>query len=301
MSRPLRIEFSGAVYHVTSRGDRREPIYRDDEDRGAQLEVIALAMDRFDAQVLTYCQMGNHYHLVVHTRQANLSRLMRHVNGVYTQAFNRRHDVVGHLFQGRFKSILVDRDAYLLALCRYVERNPVAAGMVDTAQEWPWSSYRAHVCVAATPPWLDSDGLHGHLLGWPVASARDRQRAAQQYADLVANANGTEALFWQEGLRQQVFLGDEEFVSRMQALIGPQQRLAAEVPKLQRNRPGTLQDCLNCNADRAQALRLAYRVHGITMTSMARELGLSVSRVSRLIAMAERETIGGGRTDGGKI
>ena len=178
--RLLGIEFPTAIYHVTSHGDRREPIYRDDEDRVAQLEVIALAMDRFDAQVLAYCQMGNHYHLVVRTRQANLSRLMRHVNGVYTQAFNRRHGVVGHLFQGRFKSILVDRDAYLLALCRYVERNPVAAGMVGTAQEWPWSSYRAHVCVAATPPWLDSDGLHGYLLGRPVVGARDRQRATQQ-------------------------------------------------------------------------------------------------------------------------
>lgn len=244
--------------------------------------------------------MGNHYHLVVHTRQANLSRLMRHVNGVYTQAFNRRHGVVGHLFRGRFKAILVDRDAYLLALCRYVERNPVAAGMVGTAQEWPWSSYRAYVCVAATPPWLDSDGLQVYLLGRPVVGARDRQRAAQQYAALVANANGTEAPFWQEGFRQQVFLGDEAFVSRMQALTAPQQRLAVEVPMLQRKRPGTLQDCLNRSADRAQALRLAYREHGITMSSMARELGISVSRVSRMIAMAEREVIDGGRTDGGK-
>ena len=107
MSRPLRIEFPGAVYHVTSRGDRREPIYRDDDDRAAQLAVIADAADRFDAQVLAYCLMGNHFHLVLHTRQANLSRLMRHVNGVYTQAYNRRHGVVGHLFQGRFKAILV--------------------------------------------------------------------------------------------------------------------------------------------------------------------------------------------------
>lgn len=102
MSRPRRIEFPGAIDHVTSRGDRREPIYRDDIDRNAQLDVIAQAMDRFDAQELAYCQMGNHYHLVLHTRQANLSRLLRHVNGVYTQAYNRRHGLVGHRFQGRF-------------------------------------------------------------------------------------------------------------------------------------------------------------------------------------------------------
>ena len=143
---------------------------------------MAQAMERFDSQVLAYCQMGNHFHLVLHTLQGNLSRLMRHVNGVYTQQFNRRHGLVGHLFQGRFKAILVDRDAYLMALRRYVERNPVAAGLVATADEWAWSSYRAHVCKAPTPSWLDSDGLHGCLLGHPVAGDRDRRRAAQKYA-----------------------------------------------------------------------------------------------------------------------
>ena len=103
MSRPLRIEFPGAIYHVTSRGDRREPIYRDDEDRITHLDVIAQAMDRFDAQVLAYCQMRNHYHLVLHTRQPNLSRLMRHVNGVYTQAFNRRTRWWGTCFRAGSK------------------------------------------------------------------------------------------------------------------------------------------------------------------------------------------------------
>ncbi|HET7864677.1 MAG TPA: transposase [Burkholderiaceae bacterium] len=130
MSRPLRIEFPGAIYHVTSRGDRREPIFVDDTDRAALHTVLAQGMQRFDAQVLAYCLMGNHYHFVLHTRQANLSRLMRHVNGVYSQPFNRRHGKVGHLFQGRFKAILVDREAYLLEVCRYVELNLVRAGMV---------------------------------------------------------------------------------------------------------------------------------------------------------------------------
>lgn len=290
MSRPLRIEFPGAVYHVTSRGDRREAIYRDDEDRNLQLEVLAQAMDRFDAQVLSYCQIGNHFHLVLHTRQANLSRLMRHVNGVYTQAFNQRHGLVGHLFQGRFKAILVDRDAYLLALCRYVERNPVAAGMAAGAGDWPWSSYRAHVGAVSTPPWLDSDGLHGYLLGRPVATARDRQLAAQRYAALVADAAADEVPIWQGGLRGQVFLGDDAFVARMQALATPAMRAAVDVPKAQRKPPLTLQDCLQQSpGQQARALRRAYREGGITMTAMAKELGLSVSRVSRLIAAAELE------------
>jgi putative transposase len=116
MSRPLRIEFPGATYHVTSRGDRRERIFEDDDDARQFLAVVAQALTRFSAQLLAYCLMGNHYHLVVSTPDAGLSLLMRHINGVYTQDFNRRHAVVGHLFQGRFKAILVDTNTYLITL-----------------------------------------------------------------------------------------------------------------------------------------------------------------------------------------
>ena len=137
MSRPLRIEFPGAIYHVTSRGDRREPIFDDDQDREAFLDVVGTALERFDACALAYCLMGNHYHLVLHTRSANLSRLMRQINGVYTQTYNRRHRKVGHLFQGRFKAILVDENAYLLEVCRYVDLNPVRARMVPHPADCP--------------------------------------------------------------------------------------------------------------------------------------------------------------------
>ena len=130
MVRPLRIEYPGAVYHVTSRGDRREPIAKDDIDQIAFLAIAGHALERFDAHAWAYCLMGNHYHLVIRTREANLSRLMRHINGVYTQTFNRRHQLAGHLFQGRFKAILVDSDSYLLEVCRYVDLNPVRANMV---------------------------------------------------------------------------------------------------------------------------------------------------------------------------
>jgi REP element-mobilizing transposase RayT len=298
MSRPLRIEFPGAVYHVTSRGDRREPIYRDNDDRLAQLDVIAHAMDRFDAQVLAYCQMGNHYHLVLHTRQANLSRLMRHVNGVYTQLFNRRHDLVGHLLQGRFKAILVDRDAYLLALCRYVERNPVAAGLVRTPQDWPWSSCRAHLGLESTPPWLDTEGLHGYLLARTPITAADRRRAARLYADVVEQpAEDDDTAFWSKHLRQQIFLGDDAFAQRMQAKVAPSRRAARDVPRAQRRKvvpdsPAARerawkQFLADADGDRSAALLAAYRDGGMTMTALATLAGVSVSRVSRLIAQAE--------------
>jgi len=126
MGRPLRIEFPGAVNHPTACGNRREDIFVDDGDRQGLLAIVARALSRFDAEALAYCLMGNHYHFVLRTRQGNLSLLMPHINGVYTQTYNRRHHKVGELLQGRFKAIPVDRDAYLLEVCRYVDRNPVA-------------------------------------------------------------------------------------------------------------------------------------------------------------------------------
>jgi REP element-mobilizing transposase RayT len=204
MARPLRIELADAVYHITSRGDRREPIFRTDRDREDCLEVLARAMERFDAQVLAYCLMGNHYHVVLHTHAPNLSRLMRHLNGVYTQRFNHRHELTGHLFQGRYSAILVDRKSYLLALCRYVERNPVAAGLVQSAGDWRWSSFRSHVLRAPSPVWLDTDGLHAHVLGRAIRSMLDRRAAAARYAEMVGEVS--DASLWADGLRQRVFL-----------------------------------------------------------------------------------------------
>lgn len=289
MSRPQRIEFPGAVYHVTARGDRRELIFEDDDDRRALLGVVAQAMARFDAQVLAYCLMGNHYHFVLYTRQGNLSRLMRHVNGVFTQAFNRRHGKVGHLFQGRFKAVLVDRDAYLLQACRYVELNPVRAGLVPEPGRWLWSSYCAHVGLAPTPPWLDTAGLHGYLLGRDVATAADSKRAAARYAALVAAGRGVR--LWDEALQQQIYLGDDAFVSRMQALAAPTPGQRTEVPKAQRLSPSSVRvdfaRLIAAGTARDEALYRAYAEGGQTMTSLAAAAGLSVSRVSRVIAKIE--------------
>jgi REP element-mobilizing transposase RayT/DNA-directed RNA polymerase specialized sigma24 family protein len=285
MARPLRIEFPGAVYHVASRGDRREPIFVDDGDRRGLLEVVRQALSRFDAQMLAYCLMGNHYHFVLHTRQANLSLLMRHVNGVYTQFFNRRHNKVGHLFQGRFKAILVDRDAYLLEVCRYVELNPVRARMVAKPDRWRWSSYRAHVGVSEAPQWLDVDGLHGYVLGRAVRNDADHRRAAHRYAELVASA--ADARLWDGALRQQIYLGDEAFVERMQELAEPARAVAPDIPKAQRTRARSVGQWLAACESREEALYRAYTESGLSMSAIAREMGLSVSRVSRLIARAE--------------
>jgi putative transposase len=288
MARPLRIEFPGAVYHVTSRGAGHAPIVRTDDDRRLFLDVLGEAMLRFDAEVLAYCLLDDHYHLVLHTRRGNLSRLMRHLNGVYTQTFTRTHDLPGRLFQGRFKAILVDREAYLLDLCLHVERNPVALGMVRSAGDWMWSSYPAHIGEVPTPVWLDTLGLHGYLLGHTAQTARDRATAARRYAARMKQWVAEGAGFWKVGLRQQIFLGDEAFVARMQAQAKRRRSGPAGSSSGPRRRAKRLQTWIDEAGDRASGLWQAYRDGGMTMTAMAEELGLSVSRISRLIASADR-------------
>jgi putative transposase len=287
MSRPLRIEFPGAVYHVTSRGDRRESIFADDEDRVALLAVVEQGLERFDAQMLAYCLMGNHYHFVVHTGSANLSLLMRHINGVYSQRYNRRHGLVGHLLQGRFKAILVDRDAYLLEVCRYVELNPVRAALVAAPADWPWSSYRSHVGLAEGLAWLDTVGLHGYLLGHDAQTPADSRRAGRQYAQWVAA--GREVRLWDDALNRQVFLGDDDFVERMQALMAPASKTAQTIPLRQRGAPKGLSDWLRECGSREEALWMAHTRSGLRMTALAAELGLSVVRVSQLIAKVQTD------------
>ncbi len=151
MSRPIRIEFPNALYHVTSRGVRREDIFDDDDDRRAFLKTLGDVVGQFNWLCYAWCLMDNHYHLLIQTPDGNLSKGMRQLNGVYTQLSNRRHRRVGHLFQGRFKAILVDSDGHLLELARYVVLNPVRARMVKRATDWEWSSYRASLGIAPAP------------------------------------------------------------------------------------------------------------------------------------------------------
>jgi len=301
MARPLRIEFPGAVYHVTARGNRRESIFVSDSDRAALLRILGDAMLRFDGRLLAFCLMGNHYHLVLRTHRANLSQTMRHVNGVYTQTFNHRHTKVGHVFQGRFKAILVDSEAYLLAVCRYVDLNPVRARLVDDPASWRWSSYRMHIGLDRSPEWLDSGTLLGQLLGRPTDTPQDIRLARTKYAECVATA-GRDASLWEQSLRQQIYLGDDAFVARMQAMafdepmppattqnqqVLPRPR-DGSIPRAQIRPPLPLQHWLSKSDSRDHALRRAHVEGGLSLTAIARELGLSSSRVSRLVARAAK-------------
>ncbi|WP_222619412.1 REP-associated tyrosine transposase [Undibacterium hunanense] len=213
MVRPLRLEFAGALYHVTSRGDRREDIYLDDDDRQEWLTVLAEVCDRFNWAVHAYCEMSNHYHLLVETIDGNLSRGMRQLNGLYTQRFNRRHKQVGHLFQGRYKAILIQKEAHLLELARYIVLNPVRAGMVSLPEQWHWSSYDFCVRDRHAPPWLDTDCLLGQF-------GVKCQQARLAYARFVLDGVGLASPLL--ATRHQLLLGDDEFVEKYQHQLRPE-------------------------------------------------------------------------------
>lgn len=255
--------------------------------------MIAQASERFDAAILAYCLMDNHYHLVIHTRRGNLSRFMQQLNGVYTQAYNRRHRKVGHLFQGRFKGILVDENAYLLEVCRYVDLNPVRARMVRDPGNWRWSSYNTHTGNAISPAWLDTPAVHGYLLGRDAATPADRRRAGLRYAALVAAGKGVK--LWDEALAQQIYLGDAEFIERMQALIEKDTGSAKDIPRAQRSAQAKPIDYyLKRNKDRDAGIREAITKGQHSMTDVGKALGLTVSRISRIVK-AENENVARGK------
>ena len=291
MVRSLRIECPGAVHHVTSRGDRCKPIAKDDGDRAVFLGIVGQALARFDAQAWACCLMGNHYHLLLRTRKANLSRLMRQINGVYTQAFNRRHGLAGHLFQGRFNAILVDGDSYLLEVCRYVDLNPVRAAMVERPDDYPWSSYRALAGLADKPVWLDTSSVYAQL-----APGKSAIQAAARYADFVTE--GKDVQLWADHLRQQIYLGDDAFIARMQKQAGletanPVSQASgrkSNVSKIHTNIPTHDSDVKRYAAmkftskdQRNQNIVNAFYQGGHSQTALALAFGISSSTVSRVV------------------
>ena len=185
----------------------------DDSDRWRFLAGVSDALSEFDACAFAYCLMGNHYHFVLRTRQANLSKVMQHINGNYTRAFNKRHALAGHLFQSRYHAILVESDAYLRVLCAYVERNPVKAMLATRPHDWRWSSFRSHLGIDRAPEWLDSTALLAMVLGQDLCTPSDRQAAISSYESLVVSA--ADSCGWKCELRKGRFLGNADFETRV--------------------------------------------------------------------------------------
>lgn len=287
MTRPLRLQFPGALYHVTSRGNRRSRIYRDDADRNAWLDVLALVCDRYHCVVHSFCLMSNHFHLMLETVEPNLARAMRHLNGEYTQHFNRRHHTVGHLFQGRYKAILVQRESYLLELSRYIVLNPVRAKMVDLVDDWPWSSHRFYIGDAPPPSWLESD--------WILAQFGNcRSQAVAAYRTFVSA--GIDKASPLVETRHQILLGDDEFVSEHQHL--QQSEELVETVRVARGALAlTLSEYRSRFPDRTEAMARAYLSTAFTMPMIALVFGVSAKTVGRAVAAWEAAKKRGGVAD----
>jgi len=272
MARALRIEYAGGLYHVMARGNRRERIYLDDADCARFLAVLQAVCQRFNWLVYAYCLMPNHYHLLLETPEPNLSRGMRQLNSGYTQAFRRRHATVGHLFQGRYKALLVQRERYLLELCRYIALNPVRAGLIDDPGDWRFSSYRAMLAQAPAPEWLARDSVLAQF-----ASGRDG--AVNGYARFVAD--GLDKPDPLDQVRHQRFLGDETFAARSGA-YGAGDR--GEVPRPQRRAMAhSLPEYAERYANAGEAMAAAYASGGYTMQEIARHFGKHRVTVSRAV------------------
>lgn len=277
MARPLRTELAGALYHVTARGDRREAIYLDDADRQAWLSILGGVCERFNWRCHAYCLMTNHYHFVVETPEANLSQGMRQLNGVYTQQFNRSHGSVGHVFQGRYKAILVEKDSYLLELARYVVLNPVRAEMVSDAGDWPWRSYPMTTGTETTPAWLETRWLLGQFHA-------QREKAWQQYIDFVRAGVGLPSL-WQN-LKSQVFLGSDAFIDQVKRSL-PQGADIDEIPRTQRRPVAAPLSHYATEGPVRDGMARAYLSGDYTMKAIAQHFGVHYATVSRAVKRFE--------------
>ena len=224
MARPLRIQYPGAFYHVTSRGNERKAIYRSNWDRERFLSYLESAHDRYGATIHVYCLMDNHYHVLVETPLGNLSKILHHINGAYTTYFNTKRKRFGHLFQGRYKAILVEKDSYCKELSRYIHLNPIRAGLADRPSEYRWSSYRCYIGKEKKPAWLTTESVLGYF-GDDAFSAQDNYR---KFVEATSKSETKDLL---KDVFASTFLGSPEFITwAKEKLIDPKNADTRNIP-----------------------------------------------------------------------
>lgn len=206
MSRPLRIEFPGAFYHVTTRGNARKNIFFDENDRDQFLFLLTATLKKYNWLCHAFCLMNNHYHLLIETIDPTLSNGMKHLNGTYTQRHHFEHQSVGHIFQGRFKAFLIEEQTYFLHVARYIVLNPVRAGMVTDPAEYPWGSYRATAGLESLPSCLTVDRILGQFSD-KIFLAR------KKYKMYVRDGVGLASPF--QDLRGGIILGSRQFIDQL--------------------------------------------------------------------------------------
>ncbi len=295
MARPLRVQYPGALYHVISRGNERSAIFRDVRDHRTFLFTLGWVVEKFGWRVHSYCLLGNHYHLLIETPEENLTKGMHSLNGRYSQAFNRRHDRAGHVLEGRYKAILVEKEAHLLELHRYIVLNPVRARLVTRPEDWTWSNYRATCGLRERPAWLE--------VRWTLSQfGRVAHAAVASYERFVlsgiAAADPPDA-------RAQIFLGGEDFIAGISKRLR-NRALDAEIPIEQRqprrptleevraavarewNLPGEALERRRAGAPRIAAIYLATKACGLPAREVGAAFRVKRGRVSNVVAQVER-------------
>jgi REP element-mobilizing transposase RayT len=268
MARPLRVQYEGAVYHVFSRGNAKQQILLDDQDHRSFLRLLSRTAERVEWGIWAYCLMPNHYHLLLQTHRPTLSRGMHDLNAAYSVRFNRRHRRVGHVFQGRFRSIVVDRQAYLVELTRYLVLNPVRAGLTGHPGDWPWSSYRATTGRARPLKGLYTRSILRHF-------AVDDEAARRQFEAFVMRGIGLPA---PAPSRVPTIMGDE---TSIQAVLGRVEHPPTEVPRAERARLA-LDDYAKGRTTH-DAIRAAYASGTYSQRAIASYFSLHYTTVSRII------------------
>jgi putative transposase len=280
MARPLRIEYPGAVYHVTSRGNEKKPVFKDDTDRLNFLSTLQHVNKRYNWICHAYCLMTNHYHLLIETPDGNLALGMRQLNGVYTQLFNKRHGRSGHLFQGRYKAIVIQKDSHLLEVCRYVVLNPVRAKMVERPEDWKWSSYLATAGKTKPNLCLTTDWMLGQFSG-------KRGKAEREYRQFVHWGIGKPTI-WTE-VRGQALLGEKGFVDQLADHL-KKHRDIPEIPRSQRytDRPSLeklfTEETVGNKTKRNKTISEAVEKYGYRQREVADHLGMYFTSISRILS-----------------
>jgi len=281
MTRPLRIEFKGALYHITTSGNASQAIFLNEGDFADFLRILGSVVKRYHFLLHAFCLMDNHYHLLIETPEGNLSKGMRQLNGLYTQRFNRKHHRVGHLFQGRYKAILVDKDNYLLELSRYIVLNPVRAGIVKNPKDYRWSSYMATAGENKIPA-LFTDWILSQF-------GKEKKKASIQYQTFVLS--GIKEASPLKAVKGQLFLGKESFIEQIEHLLHGKEKLK-EISRKQRyiTRP-PLNEVLEYRdkTKRNQAIYKAHLQYAYTLKEIAEYLGIHYSTVSRAVKRIEQK------------
>jgi len=302
MGRFLRIEYPGAYYHVTSRGNERKDVFRNQADREQFLSYLESSVNRYDAVIHAYCLMSNHYHLLIETPSGNLSKIMQHINGAYTNYFNIKRKRSGHLFQGRYKAVVVEADEYAQALSRYIHLNPVRAKIVARPEEYRWSSYLDYIGVSKPPAWLNTSFILGYF-----GSGEER---FGKYRGFVEELLGSEYENPLGGAVATTILGSQSFISKLteKHVDGKQNNRELPAARLLKTKP-SLQAILEAvknissssKIEKNAGIYLCHKYSGAGLKDIGEKFGIKESAVSqasrRFVEVLERDRELAGRLE----